>query len=98
MTDPTLGTFATPPTSAANTPLTLDAIRGAAEQVHAFRATGGTFTGPWAVARDVWDALNRGTPLARFGTGDVYLDDRLPPGTYYEGKPGAPRVLDGTAP
>ncbi len=62
---------------------TLDAIRETAEKFKAI----GPAPGPWTVAKDIWDAMSASDARA----GDLYLDVRLPPGTYYEGKPGEPR-------
>ena len=89
MIDLTLGTFANAPTNAHDALLTLDALAATAERLAAI----GPVRGPWTVARDVWDALDK----AGARTADVHLDARLPPGTYHEGKPGAPRLSRGAA-
>lgn len=81
MIDHATGTFSN---GSPDRTITLADLRATEEKLAAL----GRVAGPWTVARDVWDAL---TELdAR--TADVYLDARLPPGTYYEGKPGAPRL------
>ncbi len=65
--------------------LTLDAIREAAGKLEKI----GPAPGPWSVSRDMWEALS----ASEAREGDIYLDARLPPVSYYEGKPkpAAPR-------